>query len=401
MRKLLPFLFLAACGTNSPTKPPTVPPAPLPTQAKQDNPVTPAIVPAAAKVTGDNAFAASLYAQLKDKAGNLFFSPASVRLALGMTYAGARGDTAKEMEKTLALDGDPHAAFGALQRDWNGRGDALKIVNRLWGEKQYSFLPAFLSLVEKDYAAPLERVDLRHQPEPSRKMINQWVEKQTNQKIKDLLPPDSINASVRLVLTNAVYFKADWVNPFTATNNGAFNTANGAVNAKMMSATATFKYADTPDAQVLEMPYSSGDMAMVVVLPKGAMQYDASSLPRWTEKLAPQQVAVVFPRFETSSKLRLNEPLKAMGMPSAFDERADFSGMDGTRSLSISDVFHQGFVKVNEKGTEASAATAVVMTERAMPQATRFVADKPFLFFIRDTKSGSVLFMGRIVDPTR
>jgi serpin B len=423
MRKALPLLFLLACNETPPAKEPPLPSVPdagavqQPTvDAEAPPPVQDAgpVTQQPDKGNGDHAFAASLYSKLREKDGNLFLSPASIRIAMGMTYAGAKGDTAKEMEQALKLDADPHASFAAILKDWNGRNEkdkvTLRVVNKLWGQKGRPFLPAFLSQLETQYGAPLEQVDFKAAPDP-RVKINAWVEKQTENKIKELLPPGSINADTRMVLTNAIYFKSNWTQAFNAgaTKDGDFTTPKGNVKAKMMSQQARFGYAEVPGAKLLEMHYTGSGLSMLVVLPdaKDGLQkveqaYDGGSLKTWVEALQPIKVNVTFPRFETSSKVALKETLVSMGMPTAFQEgKADFSGMDGTKELSISNVFHQGWVKVDEKGTEAAAATGTVMTVTSadISQPKDFKADHPFLFFIRDTKNGHVLFMGRIQDP--
>lgn len=390
---------------------------------------------------GDRAFAANLYRTLRGgRSGNLFFSPASIRIALTMAYAGAGpgSETATQMAHALALgdkadDGSIHPTFAAALRDWNARNDAfpmsadltdaqkreaerkhetLRVVNRLWGQTGHAFQPAFLDLLKAQYAAPLETLDFAHAPDAGRVSINRWVDQQTEHKINELLPNGAITPLTKLVLTNAVYFKANWDKPFeaSATTTESFATPSKPVPTKFMQQTSSFRYAEANDAKVLEMPYASGDMSMMIVLPnakdgldKLERSLDEGSIERWSTALAAARVHVIFPRFTTSASLSLNAALSEMGMPAAFDlKKADFSGMDGTHDLSISSVVHQAYVAVDEKGTEAAAATGVVMVARSvMLQPPReFRADHPFLFIIRDTKHGNVLFMGRLSDPT-
>ncbi|HUW99989.1 MAG: serpin family protein [Phycisphaerae bacterium] len=368
---------------------------------------------------GCNRFAFDLYGRLKGGEGNLFLSPYSISTALAMTYGGARGETADQMAQVLCLPSSGkavHRAYGALQGDLNaaGAGGAfeLAVANRLWGEKGYTFLPDFLSLLETNYGAGLEQVDFAADTEGSRKTINAWVEKQTRDKIQDLLKPGVLDATTRLVLTNAIYFKGKWADPFNkkATRDEEFFlTPEKKVTAPLMHRTAEFGYFEGDDLQALELPYQGERLAMVVVLPKakdGLAALEASlsaeKVAGWVENLLPCEAQVALPRFKTTAELSLGDTLVAMGMTDAFSlSAADFSGMTGTKDLFISAVVHKAFVDVNEEGTEAAAATAGVAAE-AMPEPVPpFRADHPFLFLIRDTKTGAILFLGRILDPTK
>ena len=369
---------------------------------------------------GCNRFAFDLYAHLLRQEGNLFFSPYSISTALAMTSAGARGETADQMAKTLCLpvSGEAvHAAYAALQNDLNaaGAGGAFELVvaNRLWGQKGYAFLPDFLKLLDTSYGAGLEPVDFAADTEGSRKTINAWIEKQTRDKIKELLKPGVLDAMTRLVLTNAIYFKGKWAEEFDkkATRDGDFYvTPEKKVAAPLMHQTKHFGYFDGGEMHALELAYQGDRLSMVVLLPKAKdglagleASLSAEKLAEWVGKLHRREVRVALPRFKTTAEFSLGDTLVAMGMADAFDPaKADFSGMSGKKDLFISAVVHKAFVDVNEEGTEAAAATAVVarMTAVAEPP-PEFRADHPFLFLIRDTKTGAILFLGRILDPTK
>jgi serpin B len=377
----------------------------------------------ATAVAGDNEFAVALYGQLRGQSGNLFFSPESVSTALAMTYAGARGDTAAEMAKTLRFTLPPerlHPAMGALLTGLNAPHDAyqLSVANALWAEQDYKVLDAFLKLTESDYGAGFHRVDFKGASEAARLTINQWVEQKTNDKIKDLLQPGVVSPATRLVLTDAIYFKAEWQTQFesSATENEDFHlSAAQTVKAPLMRRTGSYKYFDGGTFQILELPYKSGELSMIVFLPKdldGLAAFEKSltaySVRQWMSRLQPaSSVIVTFPKFKVTKQLELGSTLSAMGMPKAFDKNAaDFSGMTGDRELFISAVIHKAFIDVDEAGTEAAAATAVVMRALAMRAPDRtppleFRADHPFVFLIRDNRSGGILFMGRVADPAK
>ncbi len=374
---------------------------------------------------GDTAFALALYAKAKEEP-NTLISPASARIVLAMTFSGAKGATASQMAKTLAIPDDPktHDAFGAILGQWQswatskeatsqGQPFTLRAVNRLFGQKGKVFQPAFLSLVSDKYGAPLEQLDFQAAADASRKHINQWVEDRTEKRIKDLLAPPHVTAGTRLVLVNALYFKADWQSPFekSATQDADFFvTPQSKGRVPMMSRDGSFRYAETPDAQILEMPYRGAPVAMTIVLPRakdglGKIESALSpaGLDAWLTKLAPTTVRVHFPKFRVEWGKDLGPMLVALGMTDAFDgAKADFSGMTGTKELFIGAVVQKTFCEVDEKGTEAAAATAVVMAPgSAAPAAPAkdFLADHPFLFMIRDTKTGSLLFLGRFSKP--
>ncbi len=366
-------------------------------------------------VQANTAFGLDLYAKLRAGSdGNLFLSPYSISTALAMTYAGARGETATEMAKVLqfALPSEQlERTFAALTADLNvgKQGYQLRIANRLWGQTGYTFLRAFLHTT-REYGAELEQVDFARSPEPARHTINAWVEEKTAQKIRDLIAPGVLDRRTTLVLTNAVYFKGDWQSKFEAeaTRDARFMvTPQKPTTVPMMHQRGQFPYGVAGDVEILELPYAGKDLSLVVLLPRKTdgladleKRLTPKSLAAWTSELRQREIEVYLPKFKTASAFRLDQVLSSMGMPSAFSDHADFSGMDGKRDLFISAIVHKAFVDVNEEGTEAAAATGVVMSRMAVMVTPTFRADHPFLFLIRDNRTGSVLFLGRIVNPT-
>ena len=372
-----------------------------------------------------NRFAFNLYGQLKGEAGNLFFSPQSIQTALAMAYCGARGETGRQMASVMGFQEDrpirPEwmaAACGeflaALRADGKPRAYELSAANALWGQKGYGFLPDYLALLDRSFGAGLKEVDFAADPEGSRQTINAWVEKETRDRIKDLIPPGLLQPLTRLVLVNAIYFKGTWAIPFKkdATADGDFFVAAGQkVQAPLMNRTGYFGYYDGGQWKALEMPYKGNELAMVILLPAQVdglpqMEKDLAAgkvLGDLAANLKTREVRVTVPRFKTTASILLGKTLAAMGMPLAFDpSQADFSGMNGGKEpLWIGEVVHKAFVDVNEEGTEAAAATAVVMLGAAMrmDEPPVFRADHPFIFLIRDKKSGCILFMGRLANP--
>lgn len=372
---------------------------------------------------GNTRFALDLYGRLRGTAGNLFFSPYSISTALAMTTAAARGETAREMVSTLHLPEDParmSESFRALITETNGggdrsaRADELVTANALWLQRGQPLLPAFLESARADFLAALNEVDFRADAEGARRAINTWVERQTREKIRDLISPGVLNSATSLVLTNAIYFKGGWLQPFSKSatrEDGSFTTVDGSkVTVPLMGLTRSFGYHDGDSFQMLELPYAGGSRSMVVLLPKqagGLATLEASltskDLAGWLEKLKPQRVSLELPRFRIEQRFGLADVLRTMGMRLAFDSgQADFSGLTGRRDHAISEVIHKAFVDVDEAGTEAAAATAVVMPRSAAFQPTPpipFRADHPFVFLIRDRTSASILFLGRVANP--
>ncbi len=370
--------------------------------------------PPAAVIEGMNQFAFDLYGRLAESpTDNLFLSPASISTALTMTSAGACGNTAEQMATVLRLpDQRVHEGFGALGDYLNALGAQddfeLTIVNALWAQPDYDFRREFTELLETRYGAGLRKVDFQRDTEGARQEINRWVEEQTRDRIQELIPPGVLTQLTRLVLTNAIYFQGFWEHPFDpdATRPREFTTAAGEkIETPTMFQNGVFRYAEDDAVQCLEMEYGEGDLAMTLFLPKQPdglreleRNFDAAALRTWSERLQPQRMHVYLPKFSFTAEFGLSQVLQAMGMPDAFSRQADFSGMDGTKELYLQEVLHKAFVDVDETGTEAAAATGVVVGITAMPPVFR--ADRPFLFLIRDTCSGVVLFAGRLADPS-
>ena len=373
-------------------------------------------------VEGNSAFAFGLYQTLKGGEGNLFYSPYSISLALAMTYAGARGETAQQMAHTLQFLPDQdklHPAFNWLDAELAKRGEGaegkdgegfrLNIVNAIWGQKDYSFLSAFLDVLAENYGAGLRILDFISDTEKSRVTINEWVSAQTEGRIEDLIPPGAIDVLTRLVLTNAIYFNAAWAYPFDEdmTADGSFYLLDGRhMIVPMMKQTESFGYTEGEEYQAVELLYDNGELSMVILLP------EAGEFEAFEERLQAQQVcdlisdlqsteiALTMPQFEFDSEFSLKDALADMGMPIAFSGGADFSGMTGNPELFISDVVHKAFVAVDEAGTEAAAATAVIMKLTAVPDPPLEVTiDRPFIFLIRDIETGAILFIGRVINP--
>ena len=369
---------------------------------------------------GDNQFALDLYAQLKSAKGNIFVSPFSIAVAMAMADEGARGQTAKEIQSVFHFPGTAGArqqAYSSLMKKLS-RSDSgvnLSIANALWAQKDYPLSPSYKATIQKFYGSEAMNVDFAKAAEKSRSIINQWVSGKTSGNIKDLLPPGSISRITQLVLTNTIYFKGKWDAPFTkqqTTKESFTNSAGANVVPMMQKTSASLKYAETDQLQLLEMPYAGKELSMVVVLPKKnnlksiEQIFTPKNLATWSNQLRLQTVNVYFPTFKFTEKYLMQGVLKKMGMPTAFsDEKADFLGMttNPKKRLKIDTVIHQSTVDVNEEGTEASAATALVL--RAPGSATApehvytFRADHPFLFFIQDNATNTILFLGRMNNP--
>lgn len=391
-------------------------------------PATPASPPVELDVVdANNRFALDLYKKLsQDPVSNeksLFFSPFSISSAFAIVYEGARGTTADEIQSVFHFPKDDETrrtGFAGIISGINS-GDAdytLSTANALWAEQTYPFLPAYISTAEQYYSAHVTNLDFKNNTEASRLIINNWVEDQTNDRIRDLLPSSALDSWTRLVITNAVYFKGTWEEQFdeTQTKQDFFTVSPGTTaSVQMMQRTdpdATFNYAEADLFQALEMPYaheSGKQLSMLVILPKGnnlaavESSLNTLDLSDLRDSLTLERVNVFFPKFRLDTTYNLPGTLASMGMPIAFTDSADFSGMGGTLDLKISDVIHKAFIDVNEEGTEAAAATAIEM--RATGAISRpvpipvFRADHPFLFLIIDDETGSVLFIGRMINP--
>jgi serpin B len=375
-------------------------------------------------VNGNDAFALDLYRLLSKTGGNIFYSPYSISEALAMTYGGARGETETQMAAALRFllpQDSLHTTFNSIDIELAKRGEVAKegkdekgfrlnVVNAIWGQKDFSFASAYLDLLSSNYGAGMRIVDYINAAEAARQTINQWVSDQTEGRIKDLLPQGSVNALTRLVLTNAVYFNAAWASQFeeSITRDGPFHLLDGSeVTVPMMFQMKSFQYAEGTNYQAVELPYDGNQLSMVVLLP-GAGQFeafeaglDASQLQEIIGKLQNSNVNLTMPRFNIESEFNLKQALSDLGMPVAFsDSEADFSGMDGKRDLYISDVVHKAYVSVDEKGTEAAAATGVIVSTTSMPINIKdMTIDRPFIFLIRDIPTGTILFLGRVMNP--
>jgi serpin B len=380
---------------------------------------------AARLARSSNAFGFDLYQRLRRAPGNLVISPASITTALTMTWGGAKGETAAQMSKVLHLEGtadEVMATSGQLARSLQepSRPVVFRIANQLFCEKTYTLVPVFVEKTRAAFGAPLELLDFKTAPEPARVYINEWVEGKTEKRIKDLIPSGGVKLDTRLVLVNAIYFLGDWAQPFEheATRPAPFHlTASETKDVPTMNRAAGFRMAQKDGVTALEIPYKGGELSMMLLVPdeieglaavEGAL--DSKKLDALASAMKTERVWVAFPKFEVnpSGTLSLGGDLKALGMTLAFDLRkADFTGIanppDPGEGLVIAEVFHKGFVRVDEKGTEAAAATAVVMRSRSMPEAPprQLKVDRPFLFLIRDNASGLVLFLGRVSDPSR
>jgi serpin B len=373
-------------------------------------------------VSNNNTFAFDLYAKINSGEDNIFFSPYSISTCLAMTYAGARGETASQMSNVFHF-ADPPAelpgAFAALKKQLPPALAGVldfNVANGLWAQKSHAFLPDFLAAARSQFEAKIEQVNFLTGAGPARVEINSWVSDQTRGKITNLLPQGAVNPATRLVLVNAIYFKGRWEKPFRpqATTDAPFHVSGDRkVQAKMMTLEDHFNYGETADWQWLEMPYATAGgvrpLSMMVLLPKtpDGLPKLEHALPNVDELLAhgrDEKVRVFLPRFKTTRQLELSGLLRALGLADAFSSAADFSGMDGQRDLFISAIIHKAFVEVNEEGTEAAAATGTVMLGHAVMKPRPvpvFRADHPFIFLIKDGQTGSILFLGRITDPTK
>lgn len=373
-------------------------------------------------VIGNTTFALDLYRALCNEDINLFYSPYSISLALAMTYAGARNETEIQIKNTLHFTLPQerlHPTFNALDLELSSTGESandqdgkefrLNITNSLWGQKDYSFLTDFLDVIAENYGAGLRLVDFIKNPEQCRLIINDWVSDQTESKIEDLIPFGEITDLTRLVLVNAIYFNAAWKNCFQEefTRNDIFYTLDGnQIIVPMMSMTSDFGYSEGENYQAIELLYYGEESSMVIILPSVGhfkdfeSSLDTNKLTTIIEDLEQRRIQLSMPKFTyTSDTISIKDVLSQMGMPNAFVYGlADFSGMDGTYNLFISNVLHKAFISVNEAGTEAAAATAVIIGYGSLPP--QVTINRPFIFFIRDINTNTILFVGRIINPT-
>ncbi len=367
-------------------------------------------------VNGNNQTAIDLYEKLSYKnKENLFFSPFSISTASGMTYAGARGKTESEIAKVLHFtlsQKELHPALSTLIAKINAKNKPyeLNIANALWGQRGYHFLEEFKKLINEYYSGGFYEVNFKTDSEGARKKINTWVEEKTNQKIKDLISKGDINHLTRLVLTNAIYFKGKWASKFDKKNTKLapfYTFPDKKIEIPMMFKEDKFPYYENENLQVLELPYTGNDLSMVVFLPAEKNGLDSlekelslKKIELWMSKMYKRKVRVYLPRFKVKTKYYLGNILSSMGMADAFSYKADFSGMTGNKELKISKAIHQAYINVNEEGTEATAATGIVMELKGLPRPSPvFNADHPFLFLIVHKKTRTILFMGRVVNP--
>jgi len=413
---IMPALLLSACGAGKVA------------ESKLERVSNPNVAASDVEqlVAGNTDFAFDLYQAVRPSNGNVVYSPYSISLAFAMTYGGAHSETATQMADVLhyTLSGDQfHPVFNALDLDLARRPNQaasvdekerfqLSIANSLWGQDGWPFLPEYLDLLAVNYGAGMRLVDFENAPESARRQINDWVSEQTRGRIKDIIPSGMIDPVTRLVLANAIYFKATWEYKFNAndTADKPFYLLNGdTVSVPMMeiSHQVNLSYAAGDGWQAVSLPYKGGLTEMVVIVPDaGNFETFESTLSaeRYDEILAamePQDVILSMPKFTFETQFGLKDILAGMGMQAAFDPNtADFSGIDGQRDLVISDAIHKAFIAVDEKGTEAAAATIIIMGLGAiMPQGIVLTIDRPFFFFIRDVPTGTILFMGRVLEP--
>jgi serpin B len=412
MKRLLPLVLLVGCG-DSATEIPEV-------RSDLDRDLQPNVTASEldALVAGNTEFATDLYKQVRDKPGNLFMSPHSISTALAMTWAGASTNTAAQMADTLHFGlpaAQQHAAFNKLDlelasRAANAQGDTipfrLTTANAIFGQEGKTFMMPFLDTLARNYGAGMRVLDFEGDPDGSRVTINHWVEDKTNDRIKDLLPEGSVTDATKLVLTNAIYFSAAWAEPFeaSATADGPFWIGGDSqVVVPFLHGNHEQGYAAGDGWKAAELPYDGGQLSMVVIVPDNLAAFEAALSPQLLDTIVGAMhdyaLDLKLPKFRFDAPLGLKEVLVALGMTDAFNEAADFSGIDGTRNLLIQDVLHKGFVSIDEKGTEAAAATAVLVGDTAAPEPATLVVDRPFLFLIRDKPTGAILFVGRVVDP--
>jgi serpin B len=411
---IIPALFLSACG------PARVAASKL---AREETPNVQA-ADLGQLFEGNTSFAFDLYQAVRTSEGNLVYSPYSISLAFAMVYGGAAGETARQMAGVLHYRLPPaqfHPAFNALDLDLAQRPSQvtyvdeedrfqLDIANSTWAQKDYSFLPSYLDLLALNYGAGMHLVDFKHASEQARKQVNDWVSEQTRKRIQKILPKGSVDSRTALVLANAIYFKAHWAAEFTPgfTSTGTFHLLDGStVDVPMMSQhpEQNYDYAEGEDWQAVSLPYKGRLADMVILLPAEGTFKDfeagltAEKYQAVVSALKSERVILSVPKFKFEAEVGLKDALTGMGMQDAFTENvADLSGMDGTHLLYLSDAFHKAFIAVDEKGTEAAAATAAIAVPASMPVGKDMQIDRPFFFFIRDVPTGTILFMGRVVD---
>lgn len=369
-------------------------------------------------VRGNNRFCFNLYKNLvENEKGNIFYSPFSITMAMAMVFEGAKGWVVGEMQEVFKFPVDNKCrreSFLTLYKRLNKKSAKYKlnIANALWVQRDYPFLPEYLKTIQKYYDGYARNVDFVGATEQTRQIINKWVEEKTNQKIKDLFPPGTIDQMSRLVITNAIYFKGQWAKEFDrslTTEEDFWVTETKSIKVmmmKMIGPDSRFKYAETDELQILELPYDGDDLSMVILLPRMndisiiENELTFEKFEEWKRLLSETAVEIYLPRFTFRTRYVLTSNLSQLGMPNAFAPHCDFSGIDGTKNLYIRSVVHQAYVDVNEEGTEAAAATGVVVGITSVgPRIPVFRADRPFIFVIQEKDTGNVLFVGRVIEP--
>jgi len=365
---------------------------------------------------GENIFAVGLYGRVAEGDGNVLISPYSIHTALTMAYEGAEGKTAREMETVLHLPAEREVrlvGFKELIENLNPKDETYKLrtANALWVQKDYPIRDSYIETIRSYYLSEVRKIDFQRNPEEAASTINDWVREKTGGKIKGIVSPEAVRDS-KLVITNAIYFSAEWVHKFDPhlTDNETFFTPRGPVIAPMMHTEGVFNYTENDLVQVLELPYTGGRLSMVILLPKERNGYKRLEGEMTEEyllsllaNLSPANVSVTIPKFEFMGEYELSSVLSAMGMKSAFGNGANFSGITPAKGLYISEVVHKAYIKVAENGTEAAAVTGVLMASTSLhfeePTYVEFHADHPFIFIILDRKTGEILFLGRLTNP--
>ena len=405
---LLCALLLAGC-TRPPETAVAEPPRPAEAAPLPAAPLTPA--------ADSNAFAVNLYGVLARQPGNVFVSPESISAAFAMAYAGARGATAEQMAAALGFDADParfHAAMGARlnQAQTDAPGVKLTLANALWAQQGLTLRDDYAALMRAHYDGAVRQVDFRRAPEAAARTINSWVAARTNNRIRELIHRENIKDDTALILTNAIWFKGDWRDPFdkAATRDGPFHTAAGPQTAPLMQRQGWYRHYDGGAFQAVELPYKDETLSMIVFLPKALdglpqleQQLTPAALSGWLQSVSTANgvpVIVTLPRVTVKARYELKRAFQTLGMALPFSDHADFSGITDDAQLRIDEAVHESFVAVDETGTEAAAATGVIMAPVSVPPPpVHFRADHPFLYVIRDNRSGTLLFMGRLETP--
>ncbi len=390
----------------------------LPATATTNNTTPPEVVapgpPDAALIKANNEFALELYRQIKSDKDNIFFSPYSISTALAMTYAGARGESEKQMAEVMHF-GSNQSSFHSRYRNYlsyiNGlnAGDSVEIntAQAMFAQKEYEFLDSYFNLVKSNYNAGLQLVDFKNELEKSRVLINTWVAGQTKNRIENLIAQGMITDLARLVLVNAIYFKASWAkafNPAETITKNFFPSPESPVKADFMKMEDIFSYREDSSIQLIEIPYCDSTLSMLIFLPKDKAAMSKietllrleSTYSYWLTELVPTKVRLLLPKFKLTSEFELSDVLKKMGMPHPFSSQADFSGITGKMDLMIDKVIHKAFVEVSEQGTEAAASTAVIIRQKSAMVIPEFNANRPFIFIIKDNTYNNILFMGRV-----